>query len=231
LRSKSHAKPPQPCYCCKRIQPLHQRWSRHFYSAEVLHLPRALRPARQPALHPHVLPRMPPGVSCAHTTADKVVTRRGVRVTCPNCRAVAMMENARRIVSSSPAPPAKSNQPAEVKSKAEGGKSDASRPKRLEQKRKRLEKCQQNVGLEPRDAHRTQSLPKPKRVSKSSITTTTARYTSSKKHPLQTGNKAEAAMEQRMFGSLKERRVPVESVVGQSSSQYRGVSCQLEQER
>jgi hypothetical protein len=38
----------------------------------------------------------------AHTTAEKIVTRRGVRVSCPNCRAVTTMENANGMVSNSP---------------------------------------------------------------------------------------------------------------------------------
>jgi hypothetical protein len=38
----------------------------------------------------------------AHTTAEKIATRRGVRVSCPNCRAVTTMENANGVVSNSP---------------------------------------------------------------------------------------------------------------------------------
>jgi hypothetical protein len=80
----------------------------------------------------------------AHTTADKVVTRRGVRVTCPNCRAIAMMENARRVVSIDLAPPPESI--------AGESKNTAGRQKRCDHKRKRLEKGQQRVELDPSNA-------------------------------------------------------------------------------
>jgi hypothetical protein len=60
----------------------------------------------------------------AHATAHKVVIRGGVRVTCPNCRAIAMMEHARPVVSVVAAPPPP------LESAAERGKKAAGRPKR-----------------------------------------------------------------------------------------------------
>jgi hypothetical protein len=72
------------------------------YSAKVRPIclsPFVLRSARQPALHPHLLEHR------ADATADKVVTRRGVRVTCPNCRAIQPASIRRSIAEvSAPAP-------------------------------------------------------------------------------------------------------------------------------
>jgi hypothetical protein len=131
-----------------------------------------------------------------------------------------MMENARRVVSSDPAPPSKSI--------AGESKNTAGKPKRGEHKRKRLEKGEQRVELEPRNTRRVKFRPTTKQGSKrvdastAATTTASAAKTSSKKHTEQKGKKAGAATEQQVLGNLNRRQGQGEG--GEKhSSQYRGV--------
>jgi hypothetical protein len=128
-----------------------------------------------------------------------------------------MMGNARRIVSSDLAPPA------EVESIAGESKNTADRPKRYcEHKRKRSEKGERRVELEPsntrRAKHSLTTNQGSKRVCADTAATTTAPTEQQKK-------KSGAATGQLVHDSLHGSRGQGEGVKKQSS-QYRGVSWQ-----
>jgi uncharacterized membrane-anchored protein len=131
-------------------------------------------------------------------------------------------EQARLVVSSDPAP---------SESIAGESKNTAGRPKRCEHKRKRSEKGERRVELEPSNTRRVKLSPTTKQGSKrvgantAATTIASTAKTSSKKRTEQKKKKSGAATGQRVYGNLNGSQGQGEGAKKQSS-QYRGVSWQ-----